>query len=110
MSDKPTEEQIKELWQRCGLYKSGYWWFDPNGKHLISTVNAPYININFLFKYAVPIAVVKLESRFGAEVNLIRGLELLFHRWLDNIREGMEINDALFWAIWEVFNDRETIG
>jgi len=65
-------------------------------------MGAPAIDLNNLFKYAVPKAIKKLESRFDAKTNLRRGLELLFRCWLDKIDEGFELEDALFWALYPV--------
>lgn len=58
--------------------------------------------LGLLFKYAVPLAIKKLESRFNALENQARGLEILSWKWCDKIREGFSLEGALFWVIWGV--------
>jgi len=105
----PTKEQIKELWEWCGFkYKEEYHYGNetPSRSFWRSPDNLIYIHLpqdlNNLFRYAVPMAVSKLEGRFDDMTNLVRGLELLFQKWLDKIGEGYSLEDALFWAIKEV--------
>ena len=115
---EPTREQIKEFWEWCGFkielipYSNGvgHWEHEvliiyPDGieKYRISTGDYPDIDLNNLFKYAVPPTIKRLENRFTDETyNRVRGLELLFHKWIDKIAEGYSLEDGLFWAIWEV--------
>ncbi len=96
--DKPTDEQVKEFWEWCGQER--YYC----GKE-IDIQHFPRIDLNNLFKYAVPKALDKLETRFDTLTNTIRGLELLFPKWIDNLRKGYSVEDALFWAIYEVMKN-----
>ena len=59
----PTDEQIKKFWERCGFWQYTIWhgfmgltshkeWIDPKGD--IYGDNLPPIDLNNLFKYAVP--------------------------------------------------------
>lgn len=118
--NKPTDAQIKEVLEWCGLeivdniwvedhYEPDGQWYDECG-HLYEgdyLYGIPSIDPNNLIKYAVPLVVKKLESRFDEATNRVRGLELLFAKWIKKIREGYSIGDALFWAIYEVFQDAE---
>ena len=125
----PTKEQEQEVWEWCGFevwewcgFKEAligdghltprrhYGWIYPkyaNKNSYETKINSrlPRIDLNNLFKYAVPVAIEKLESRFDAVTNLVRGLELLFQAWLANIREGYPLEDALFWAIYKVMKE-----
>jgi len=66
--------------------------------------------LGFLFKYAVPLVVSKLESKFDdALTNQIRGLERLFRKWISKIGEGYSPENALFWATWEVIENEKNI-
>ena len=117
----PTQEQIKEIWKWCGWHKvkpanidvwfiSGAcdeYWKSPNGDKIARVSNSfnelPPIDLNNLFKYAMPVVLPKLESRFtDPEYNRIRALEILFAKWIEKIKEGYSFEEALFWAIWEV--------
>lgn len=85
---KPTEEQIKKFWEKCEVSTLYELW--------------PPIDLNNLFKWGVPVAIKALENRFDSKTNKIRGLELIFQHWIDKIREGFTIEDALFRALYEV--------
>lgn len=109
--NQPTDKQRQWLWEQCGLvkkyphkeyYEPDNWYIYPDG----TEGNYPPIDLNFLFELAVPTAIAKLESRFDTETNLIRGLELLFQFWLDNIREGLSFGDALFWACFKALGGK----
>lgn len=114
---KPTEEQIKKVWEWCGWRqlaegKRGFHyertqkvmnWLAPDDVDLVyGHPYLPRIDLNSLFKWAVPKVIAKLESRFDTKENLIRGLALLFDRWLRKISENYSLEDALFWAIYKV--------
>ena len=104
-----TRERIQKFWEWCGLSKrGGYWWYDSSGKHLTSEV--PPIDLNNLFKYAVP----KLLEREGCEVALTKYPDE--DHWngclWTNVEPFIDINEedkdpatALFLAIEKVFND-----
>lgn len=96
-----TDEQIKELWEWCGLVydKKSEGYTDSNGRYLQF---APKLDLNNLFKYAVPKALDKLETRFDTLTNTVRGLELLFSKWIHNLTKGYSVEDALFRALWQV--------
>jgi len=114
---KPTEEQIRELWEWCGLrYEQPYWLNDdcPEGtcafygeyyRELLGT-----ITLNNLFKWAVPKLTKKgfhIETRtYSGEVKGIQGKcswvaiqkELEEPIWFTSA----ELEDALFWAIYRI--------
>jgi len=106
----PTEKQIKEFWEWCGFAHptsirgvkdpSGWWLYPESPTY--AQFNPPKINLNNLFKYAMPkvyswtmgssfpnhqetLALVNYNNKCGEAVNLDPTL-------------------ALFWAIWEVIH------
>ena len=93
---EPTQEQIKEFWEWCGL--KGKW--AEGGKYL----KFPRLNLTNLFKYAVPLILEELK-RLGVVIPLIE----LFTRWYDKIislsgdsSDISQITQALFEVCWEV--------
>jgi len=102
---EPTQEQVKELWEWCGFRLadgSGYLLAEcpieyPLGFHL------PIIDLNNLFKYAVP-------KDADVQVSTGRGLAGEINRWVVAIgisgkwyrAEDKDAALALFWAIYEV--------
>ena len=115
--NEPTEAQIKEFWEKCGLYYKDYsvleaansceamcmdrpisGWYDSKGK-LVSFKTVPVVDFNNLFKYAVP----KLQEKFS----YTEYWELM-DKWLDDTIEELGKPDydkvcaqALFCAIKE---------
>ena len=98
----PTQEQIKELWEWCGWSSNGAYWFSPfPNEH--SAKNLPSIDLNNLFKYAVPkldypnmllYYVVNVKEWYCV-------LRMASHPW--EIGEFSETPAlALFWAIYKV--------
>ncbi len=123
---EPTEAQKKEFWEWCGCrevqdlsgMRGAYketdiapfpmvfcWRYPDKTKHPC----LPPIDLNNLFKYAVPKAIKKLESRFDSMTNKARGLEILFAKWLENIKKEMDDADALFWAIYKVIVSKKVL-
>jgi len=103
---RPTSEQIKELWGRYLVKEeneNGYYWWRDGGGDLVwyGYDSYPTIDLNRLFKYAVPGAVTIL---FENGHSLRYAYETLFKMWLDKWVEGYEIDDALFYALYEVMN------
>ena len=126
---QPTQEQIKEFWEWCGFRWEGEdevgkgFWLSPDGyaycypnNHLTSTELLPFIDLNNLFKYAVP----RLQDR-GHQVELLafehKGFRATVYKecfsrrgsdGYDPCLEPITQQDsedpalALFWAIWEV--------
>ena len=92
---KPTEEQIKKLWEWCGI-KTKVRVGDKANTHK-ATICFP-IDLNNLFEYAVP----KLSSKMAKYKVMY-----LLKDWV----EAITIFDkdpalALFWAIWEVMETK----
>ena len=108
---KPTDEQVKEFWERFGLHpypececirtKGNCWGtsaetYGKNGRwHFV----LPIIDLNNLFKYAEFKAVTCIGMAQKTSIDDAR--RWLFERWLDNMEKGLNCTDALFWAIWE---------
>ncbi len=99
--NEPTEAQIKEFWEWCGLIKIKRGWKFPNGDALIDCGNPP-IDLNNLFRYAVP----KLD-KYRLEVDWSK-IERHFAYAEIGEKSGTVWNDdpalALFWAIWAVIS------
>jgi len=113
LNDEPTPEQIRELCEWCGWkfdIEDGHiiWAYTPDGDHL-DFCEEPALDLNNLFKYAVPKLGDSLEIElFKPNVN-----------WFCQIRSRTTIiatskgyhKDpalALFWAIWEVIHNGRT--
>ena len=92
----PTKEQIQWFWEQCGfkLDDDGdfRWWYLPDGSHL-SLDEDPLLDINNLFKYAVP----KLIEKIG-RYDLVT---LVINAFCDALEAGGEFKDYLFWAIYK---------
>ena len=87
---QPTEEQVKEFWERCGLPYEGY----SNANRLEGKILSS-IDLNNLFKYAV----------LNLELFSVVGRLRLLRYWVEELGD----NDpalALFWAIYEVVGAR----
>jgi len=92
--NKPTDEQKKELWEYFG--KHTYWTYE-NGWD-----NFPPIDLNNLFKYAVP----KVYEDLGR-----KGESYKFDRIWDAIERALldkeDVGTAVFWAIYSVITGKE---
>lgn len=96
---KPTDEQVKEFWEWCGFegkrlfYIDGFWHYqDPNNLW----TGLP-LGLDSLFEYAVP----KLETlRLG-----LRRYVLL--KWMQDVLDGEDPAQALFWVILGVVEETE---
>ena len=125
---EPTREQIKKLWEWCGFkevfskelwrferYKeTNHWWSAPNGRRFDEL---PPVDLNNLFKYAVP----KLLPKHDFSIYWVLDVDAQQGAWAISMscrgygKNGIiRLRDkdpalALFWAIWEVINDRAGI-
>jgi len=98
MTDKPTEAQVKELWEWCGLtrfcspeddmYHRGIW-NDKDGMR----IDTPPIDLNNLFKYAKQVIIERLGRSAWEGILLV---------WFKKMMLGEDPDLALFWTIWEV--------
>jgi len=110
MDKEPTEAQIKEFWERCGFKEvlsrteewrfaefktTNHWWEAPNGGRF---KEVPPINLNNLFKYAVPKLDIEKINLYPATKNR---WGCYFDEWYQdhNVAETPAL--ALFWAIKE---------
>ena len=99
MDKEPTEAQIKEFWEWCGFTISGDWAY----------LNSPYrrgipsVDLNNLFKYAVPKAIDKIMA--GQECSSDLAYAILFKKWLQKLELDIPNHEGtLFDTIWEVIN------
>ncbi len=129
MGKQPTQEQRKEFWEWCRLVhinnpiteievansceaaimdKPVNGWYlpdyDKGESKLISLKETPSIDLNNLFKYAVPIAYIKL---FTEGQGVREAYKRLFNSWLEKFFEGYSFEDALFWALKEVICQKQ---
>ena len=110
---KPTKVQEQNFWEWCGLYQSEQqihtgWWHYPDGsiQH-----GFPPIDLNNLFKYAVPkLAETKKRIEYsidfsildwGKEANHYFAILQGSHQLLGT-GEDKDPALALFWAIYKV--------
>ena len=56
---EPTEEQIKEFWEKFGWHKTGKWWISQT---LHKQRNRLTVNFPNLIKYAVPIIIATIAT------------------------------------------------
>lgn len=97
MDKQPTQEQIKEFWEWCGL--TAVWNEHDYLKADKPTIIAPGIDLNNLFKYAVPKLPAGSLLWYGG--NKGYGCCINYpHIEFDNADPAL----ALFWAIWEVIH------
>ena len=97
--NNPTKAQVKEFWERCEARCL-------KCRHLITSKVTPDtccchtyeldLDLNNLFKYAVPIAHSKLDDE---------ALYDLMIRWVRDIVFGKDPALALFWAIYPVLKE-----
>jgi hypothetical protein len=122
---EPTQEEIKELWEWCGFVRVPCHrdcvphWHYPDGKVASLLDGLPPIDLNNLFKYAVP----KLQDE-GNNVELYayehKGYMATVYRdcfsqrgsdgfdpFLEQISQVKNDDPtlALFWAIWKVIHE-----
>ena len=94
----PTKEQEQWLWEQCGFkLEDGGWWCLPNGIGLL--VSLPPIDLNNLFKYAVP----KLVEIFGAA----NTLDLLISWLRDFLLWGKDPADSLFLLVYKALGGED---
>ena len=87
--NEPTKEQQQWLWEKCGFKHTNSpnefirrnWWTNPE-HHCES--HLPDLDLNNLFKYAVPIWIEKImaEQECSSDV----AYEILFKKWLQELQ------------------------
>jgi hypothetical protein len=133
-NEQPTEEQLTKFWEWCG-FKAEYhnadleghigkghivtgFWREPDGKTLRRMNMLPALDLNNLFKYAVP----RLQDK-GNQVELFalehKGFQATVYKeefsqnsngyepYIEPIKQIRDDNAALalFWAIRKIVND-----
>jgi len=113
---EPTEEQSVKLWKWCGCtvrpsedYQYYHSLYNPDGDHIMSAIKIqpchyPTIDLNNLFKWAVP----KLLKRHTVEI-IAMETKIMASIYFDFDNDKTMITEtdkdpalALFWAIWGV--------
>ena len=123
--DRPTKEQIRELWEWCGLKynatKLGYlsYWADASGEQIEEEL---ILDLNNLFKYAVPklqdkgccVTIQSYECSgylafISESVFSQRGSDGYnpFYKRISECENESPVL-ALFWAIYEVIKDAKS--
>ena len=108
--NKPTEAQAKEFWEGCGLkyedITDKHIWFTlvyPSGNKETIWRLQPSIDLNNLFKYAVPklVAIVGRDKSYTIICQTI--YKLLWDNFAGSLGDFQSVLAlTLFWAIWEV--------
>ena len=97
--NQPTYKQIREFWEWCGFTNirgERELCLYPEDKGTGRYNYLPTIDLNSLFKWAVPVAIkaIMIESECDKEL----AYAILFKRWLQIGYDAL----ALFWALWKV--------
>lgn len=106
---QPTQAQIKEFWEWCGLEQNNFGNWGIMSKYggldiLTGAKEQPAIDLNNLFEYAVPKTIAFLTLKPIGCPSIIRIYKWLFERWAEELREKPNPTLALFWVIWEVIH------
>src|SRR3990167_4398603 len=106
----PTQEQIKKFWEWCGIKQdSDRTWRDANGLGVLISTIMPPLDLNNLFKYAVPKLkrwrIANYPEGAMSEFGLIR-VWVTTGDW-DGMVEDNDPALALFWAIWEIIENEQ---
>lgn len=123
-NNEPTQEQIKEFWEKLGaryvplfhcdtcLHEDAPYWLIKGISHRIYLAELmTMVDLNNLFKYAVP----KLEREYlhthiifeqDRTEPRICAVQILFNNKLVGTGESNNPALALFWAIWEVIHGK----
>lgn len=106
---KPNKEQAKKFWERFGFRRVNcpepeieWAYTHPDGGYY-SFKGYPPIDLNNLFKYAVP-KYIELDSSGDSPNNIDNAYRRLFERWLKRLHWDNWQDPALslFWAIYKV--------
>jgi len=114
MNREPTKEEIKRFWEYWGFVfeehnsRFEHWWtyFAPEDmllewheKH--QKTGFPPLDLNSLFRYAVPKAIDKIMARLDWSRNA--AFNILFSNWRHELKNDLEYPAlALFWALEKV--------
>ena len=105
-----TSERIKKFAEWCGFTdirvfvgRPGWDGVSPDGEFKVID-----IDLNNLFKYAVPSTILTLIRAYGVREDEV--IKEFFGRWLKWYEIVDDFGLALFWSIWEIIkedNDRQ---
>ena len=106
--DATNKEQIKQFWEWCGFWtETGQLWHFPEPEGHRFLFNLPKIDLNNLFKYAVPKVREKgcrtmLSDKTEGDVVMYMGR--VYGRQTDGFLDAYDKESelALFCAIWKV--------
>ena len=94
----PTEK-IQWFWEQCGFWRCGGNWMRPND--IIYGTGLPPIDLNSLFKYAVPKVVDIIAKQL--RLQWWHAYQVLFERWHWNIiNQATDPTLALFWTLYSI--------
>lgn len=105
---EPTQVECEGFLRWCGCRPDeidASTWVCPDGGRYSNYSGLPTIDLDFLFKYAVPIAIDKImaEQECSCEV----AYAILFKKWLQKLELDIPNHErTLFYAIQEVIHDR----
>ena len=108
-----TKEQIEEFWKGYGFkvaWSDAYGstgWNAPDGHYCFDLPDT--IDLNNLFKYAVPKAVDKIMAKQMCSSDL--AYAILFKKWLQKLELDIPNHaGSLFWVLWEVEESNGVTG
>ncbi len=115
----PTDKQIQGLWERCADkwedFSGGHrhWMF--NGKWYEGTSrwvegkleDSPPIDLNNLFKYAVPKLVTFLATQPVGCPSILAIYRWIFERWLEELKEESDFATAFFNVCYKAFGGNQ---
>ena len=100
---EPTKEQKREFWKWYGLRQNHWtmrWFVDENTE----ADPQPRMDLNSLFKYAVPIAIDKIMAEQECSSDL--AYWILFKKWLQELELDIPNHErTLFSVLYEVMKN-----
>ncbi len=103
--NEPTQVQVREFWEGYGVeveedvYHGDF--PDQEGYETIVYLPKP-IDLNNLFKYAVPIAIEIIMTKIFKNISLEKAREAFLMFWLKEWDRSEDPALALFWALDKV--------
>ena len=84
-----SPERRQKFWEECGFHRldqstvgmfAGHWWYTDPGANRILDIDLPKLDLNSLFKYAVP-KTLKVIAEKGFNPPIMK----LFQLWYDEL-------------------------
>ena len=108
MAEQPIDTQVREFWFKFGLRCDNVGWYVPINEvdavpdYYIGGLSTPDLDLNNLFKYAVPkLGELRLRMLGQTKKRMFYcsvGGNILSHSYVEDKDPAL----ALFWALWQV--------